>query len=913
VSQYTALANRGAATRLAAEFARGLSVSVSKVRATAAIVVMVFTAFANVAWADFNHTPIAVPLLGTEGAAGPYGSSITVAARGGAAQTGQMVVRLFNVTHPCPEDLAILLVRGSSKFLLLSNAGGCRPLQGTNVAINALGALLPDTQAPTPPFGATLTIAPSNYGAPPVFPAPAPAGPYTLGLPPATTNINGTWSLFVFDTTGGNRGVIAGGWAIEYPTDAVVNSTQTLVALPATGTGPGPAAAYPITFDLTTVPADVLVSRVIIEITMRHTFPDDVRLVLQSPLGTAVALMANAGGDVDIPPGSVLTFADGGALLTDAGPTVTGVYSPGQVFGAGSTIPAPGPATPHATAFTAFIGQPIRGTWNLWAIDDASADAGQITSAKITIENETFPNPTLDPTPATSTQPFIHVEGVATGATSPHAATWRVTNGTGATYYEAGPFIFIPGTNRFAADIPLKKGTNQITYRLGNNKGQSLTTSFTTAVNEFTYSFAEGATGVFFDTDVTLANPAGAIAPLTIDFLPESGGTITLNTTVPAQSPLQVPVDNHVLNGSPSTVVHSTDAVPLAAERTMIWDATGYGGHGATAVAPSTRWLFAEGSQGFFDTYVLLANDNATATNVTVRFLLESGGVVNLGITIPAKSRHTMYAGDTVALRGQSFGIDVTSVQPIIAERAMYLPGRRLFEGGHESAGVNAPSTSWFLAEGATGTFFECFVLLSNPNSTPANVTLTYLLSDGTTIPQNVVVAANSRRTINIERDVDNRLAAADVSTTVTSDIGIVVERAMYWPDLSIGWREAHNSFGVTQSALRWGIADGRIGTARDYQTYILLANPNPRPAEIEVRFMKAAFTVTRTYTLTPFSRRNIFANGDVPELGAGVFSADIQVLNFQPIAVEKALYWSTGGEIFAGGTNVTATRLPPP
>ena len=43
------------------------------------------------------------------------------------------------------------------------------------------------------------------------------------------------------------------------------------------------------------------------------------------------------------------------------------------------------------------------------------------------------------------------------------------------------------------------------------------------------------------------------------------------------------------------------------------------------------------------------------------------------------------------------------------------------------------------------------------------------------------------------------------------------------------------------------------------------------------------------------------------------MFSADIQVLNFQPIAVEKALYWSSGGEVFAGGTNVTATRLPPP
>jgi hypothetical protein len=60
-------------------------------------------------------------------------------------------------------------------------------------------------------------------------------------------------------------------------------------------------------------------------------------------------------------------------------------------------------------------------------------------------------------------------------------------------------------------------------------------------------------------------------------------------------------------------------------------------------------------------------------------------------------------------------------------------------------------------------------------------------------------------------------------------------------------------------------------------------------------------------------SRQSIYANADVPELGEGTFSADVQVLNYQPIAVEKALYWNSGAEVFAGGTNVTATRMPPP
>ena len=43
------------------------------------------------------------------------------------------------------------------------------------------------------------------------------------------SNVNGTWTLYVLDTAGGNRGVVAGGWQLDYRSDAVATSTQTLV------------------------------------------------------------------------------------------------------------------------------------------------------------------------------------------------------------------------------------------------------------------------------------------------------------------------------------------------------------------------------------------------------------------------------------------------------------------------------------------------------------------------------------------------------------------------------------------------------------------------------------------------------------------------------------------------------------
>jgi hypothetical protein len=57
-----------------------------------------------------------------------------------------------------------------------------------------------------------------------------------------------------------------------------------------------------------------------------------------------------------------------------------------------------------------------------------------------------------------------------------------------------------------------------------------------------------------------------------------------------------------------SIIVTSPSTHPIIVERTMRWDSSGYGAHTDKASAgPSTRWYFAEGSQGFFSTFLLLA------------------------------------------------------------------------------------------------------------------------------------------------------------------------------------------------------------------------------------------------------------------------------------------------------------------
>ena len=174
-----------------------------------------------------------------------------------------------------------------------------------------------------------------------------------------------------------------------------------------------------------------------------------------------------------------------------------------------------------------------------------------------------------------------------------------------------------------------------------------------------------------------------------IDFLPESGTPIMTTNTVAANAPLQIHADQVTDAGATSTMVRSLDAVPLAIERTMSWNARGYGGHGGGAVSPATRWLFAEGAQGFLKTYILLANDNAKDVAVTVKFLLEGGGVVTHVVTVPARSRETIDAGSLKGVVNRSFGLDIT------ARSADHRRALDVLLDGHGSHVRRRPRVGW--------------------------------------------------------------------------------------------------------------------------------------------------------------------------------------------------------------------------
>jgi hypothetical protein len=352
----------------------------------------------------------------------------------------------------------------------------------------------------------------------------------------------------------------------------------------------------------------------------------------------------------------------------------------------------------------------------------------------------------------------------------------------------------------------------------------------------------------------------------------------------------------------------------------MTWDGTGYGAHTEKATpGAALTWYFAEGSeQGFFDTYLLLANPQAVANTATVQFLIEGGSPVTKTYNLLPTSRTNVFAelveepAGTKVLLNRAFGIVVTFAQPGVAERAMYFGTAPFWNGGHESAGVNDPSRNWFHAEGATGSFFDTFILLSNPNGAPATVTLTYLLDTGATVVKTKTIPANARLTVAVEFE-DALLANAATATQVASDLPIVSERAMYWAGPFEAWYEAHNSFGVTATGTKWVLGEGRVGGARGYETYILLANPGATAATVTLTYLRedGLPPIVRTKTVNATTRFNVLANSE--GLGDGE-RFGVLIESTQPIAVERAMYSNASsqpGLFWAAGTNASATRIP--
>ena len=682
-----------------------------------------------------------------------------------------------------------------------------------------------------------------------------------------------------------------------FPSDAVTLTYTKAADATVVDSGGGTAAGSTVTFNLGVIPIGAVATRTVV--------------VRYASAGAKASTAAIASVVIDPVP------ANNTASATT---TVTATPPPVQITGTVTRLGAPlaGVTLMLSGSATATTTSAVNGTYSFQGLSTGGGYTvtPQMTGHVFTPAARSFSSMTSSQVADFLAQRVYRISGQVrdlndTGVagvtmTLSGATGSTVTTDSGGTYTVTpakGSFAFTPASQTFP-----------------NLQQDEVAAFFVAQVGIFTRYFAEGATSTFFDTRIALLNATGRAATAVVRFQKTDGSEVV--ETVNLDPIARTTVDPELLgltNAEFSTVIESDQ--PVIADRTMRWDASGYGSHAETSIGrPLTQWYLAEGATlNGFDLFYLVQNPNNSAAHIEVRYLLPAPltPVVKTH-TVAARSRFNIWVNtQDAALASAEVSAVITSTNqvPVIVERAMYRAvGLQTFGAGHEAAGVEAPGLQWYFAEGATGPFLDLFFLIANPTSQAANVTARYLKPDGSVVVKTYQVPENSR--FNIWVDYEGaELADTAVATTfeVTNGVGVVIERALWWGGDITQWYEGHNSAGAQATGTKWGLADGEVDASNGTETYILIGNTSLTTGTARVTLVFEDGTQqSRDFALPASSRTNVAVSVEFPSAAGKRFGAIVDSIGATPanLVVERAMFNDAGGVTWAAGSNAFGTRL---
>ena len=416
----------------------------------------------------------------------------------------------------------------------------------------------------------------------------------------------------------------------------------------------------------------------------------------------------------------------------------------------------------------------------------------------------------------------------------------------------------------------------------------------TFTVSSPTWYLAEGSTDWGFTTYITIENPNTSEVSCHVTYMTGSGAKQIPDVTLPPESQLTFNPQSDLGNTDFSTKVECTDPKKnIAVDRTMTWTGPGAKSpeaHSSVGVSlPAKTWYLPEGScQWGFETWLLMQNPNDTEATCQVTYMTEGKGYKAVEHKVPANSRKTYNMADDTGFPADA-SVKVESDIPVIPERAMYRNNRR---EGHDSIGTTTPAPDYYLAEGTTDWGFTTYVLVQNPNSSPTDVSITYMTGSGPVEMPAVRMDPNSRKTIRVN-DIPE-MKSRDLSTRVHGSAPIIAERAMYWGGDKPQGEACHDSIGMSQPHATFYLPDGQTSDGRE--TWTLVQNPNGEEVEVEVSYLTPSGQGNKVRAdKVPANSRRTYSMADSIPAGR----AAIMVTSKTPgkkIMVERAMYWNNRG-----------------
>ena len=210
------------------------------------------------------------------------------------------------------------------------------------------------------------------------------------------------------------------------------------------------------------------------------------------------------------------------------------------------------------------------------------------------------------------------------------------------------------------------------------------------------------------------------------------------------------------------------------------------------------------------------------------------------------------------------------------------------------------PASTWYFAEGFTGDSWETYLHIVNANASPANVTITYFRESGGPVVKDIVMPAESSRTMFANDPAEGPGPGQPFGITVTSDQVITAQESL----IDTAGNLAHGSVGSKVLSTTWYFAEGYTGDG--WLTFVSATNPGTAVANVTLTYhLIDGSSVERSAVVQPQSRFT-FAGHDDPNLpgttGVGLGKAfAVSIDSDQPIVAQEVLIDTVG--LLAHGT----------
>ena len=296
----------------------------------------------------------------------------------------------------------------------------------------------------------------------------------------------------------------------------------------------------------------------------------------------------------------------------------------------------------------------------------------------------------------------------------------------------------------------------------------------------------------------------------------------------------------------------------------------------------ATHWYFPAGdTHKGAQTLISVFNPDVANAHVTLTFLTGAGAQRQQHLTV--ETHHTTSVNVAgIAGTGRFVSTIVEADLQIAAVRTITYSK----QASTSAVGASAPATTWYLAEGYTGSGFHEMLTILNPNATPATTDVRFLpQNNGPVREVRLSVAAHA----NLRVDVGQYMPLQSSSTIVTANKPIVVERSTRF---GLNGRGAATTVASTGTSTVWLFAQGTVNP--NLQTFLSVLNPSPvNPAEVTATLYDELGRPagSRTIVVAPLRRGTIKVNSIVPQAGYKVTGGGVIVTANVQVVAERTQY----------------------